>query len=264
MKIRRSPACWRAMARRCGARIYRWAENNDDTRAERNGEQWFARALLRAHARDRGRPTVLDVGANVGAYTEMLLAEADVVGVGVKLHLFEPSVRCCESLRQQFGGMEQVRIVPMALGDQRGAGLLHHGGEGSAHASLVARPLLQSRPASDVQVPIQRLDTYLAETGIERVALLKLDVEGYELAVLRGAGERLRPSVIDAIQFEYGGTTQDAGTSLQALHGLLTSRGYLVGKLFPNEVELRDFAPWMETFSYANYVALAPRWLEHA
>ena len=48
-----------------------------------------------------------------------------------------------------------------------------------------------------------KLDTYLAEKGIEAVALMKLDVEGYELAALRGAAEALERRAVAAIYFEY-------------------------------------------------------------
>jgi hypothetical protein len=94
--------------------------------------------------------------------------------------------------------------------------------------------------------------------------LLKLDIEGFELAALRGAGERLTPQFIDVVQFEYGGTTMDAGATLRDLYGLLEVRGYAVAKLFPSAVEVRKYATWMEHYAYANYVALSPRWLRPA
>ena len=62
------------------------------------------------------------------------------------------------------------------------------------------------------------------------------------------------------IQFEYGGTTLDAGTSLRDLYRLLSDRGYRLAKLYPDALEIRPYRPWMEHFSYANYVALSPRW----
>jgi hypothetical protein len=105
-----------------------------------------------------------------------------------------------------------------------------------------------------------RLDAYLSTQGIGHIDLLKLDVEGFELAALRGLGERLQSDTIDVIQFEYGGTTADAGASLHAINALLTGRGFLLGKIFPSALELREFRPWMENYSYANYVAMSPRW----
>jgi hypothetical protein len=54
-------------------------------------------------------------------------------------------------------------------------------------------------------IPVRciRLDTYLSEKGTNQVALLKLDVEGYELKALRGAEIALRNRRIKAVYFEY-------------------------------------------------------------
>src|SRR5262249_29672132 len=91
-----------------------------------------------------------------------------------------------------------------------------------------------------------------------RIDLLKLDVEGSELAALQGLAGRLRPDVVDAIQFEYGGTALDAGTTLRDSYRLLTGHGYVLAKLFPRALEVRSYRPWMEHYAYANYVALSP------
>ncbi len=48
-----------------------------------------------------------------------------------------------------------------------------------------------------------KLDTYLGERGVDAVALMKLDVEGYELAALRGAAAALGRRAVAAIYFEY-------------------------------------------------------------
>lgn len=264
MNIRYRSTWWRRMARKCGARAFRFAENNDDPRMARNGEGWLLREVLRAHGRERGSEPaiVMDVGANTGGYTRAVLDAAREAGVAVEVHAFEPSPHCGAMLQREFGHLPNVRVVAAALGDRVGEASLHHGKEGSSHASLVARPLLAEKPDSTISVPLRRLEDYLHEREVGRIALLKLDVEGFELAALRGAGDRLGPANVDVVQFEYGGTTMDAGATLRDLYALLGERGYVVAKLFPRAVEVRDYAPWMEQFAYANYVALAPRWVK--
>jgi FkbM family methyltransferase len=264
MNVRHRSSLWRRLARRLGRELFRIAENNEETRIARNGERWLLRELLRAHVRGGGRSpcVVMDAGANIGGYTRELLELAGEAGCAVDVHVFEPSPHCVEILCRDFAAAANVRIVATALADHVGDAVLHGGKAGSSQASLVARPGLTRDPAAALRVPVARLDEYLEAHSTGRVDLLKLDVEGFELAVLRGAGERLTPRCIDVIQFEYGGTTMDAGTTLRDLFELLGARGYTVAKLFPAALEVRDYAPWMENYAYSNYVALSPRWLQ--
>jgi FkbM family methyltransferase len=262
MNLRAHSPWWRRAARRLGARLFQFAENNEDARFAHNGELWFLRQVLDVHAkRGDSRPLVVfDAGANQGAYTEVLLAEARRTGCAVDVHAFEPSPVNLTALQRRFGAGSPVRVVGAALSDRAGEAELFAGRDGSSHASLAPRSMFGAAAAESVRVPLMRLDTYLDTQGVGHVDLLKLDVEGFELAALRGLGERLRPETIDVIQFEYGGTTADAGASLHAINALLTERGFLLGKIFPSALELREFRPWMENYAYANYVAVSPGW----
>ncbi len=243
--------------------MFRWAENNDDARISRNGEHWLMRQLLAAHA-ERGAKqplVVFDVGANRGDYTRAILAAAAEIRCLVEVHAFEPSPKCVEALRRELSGDSRVRIVATAVSECNGVTSLFGGSEGSTHASLIARENTLADGGSTVEVRQQRLDGYLSANAISRVGLLKLDVEGLELAALRGLGDRLDPAFVEVVQCEYGGATFDAGASLRDLYRLFESRGYAVAKLFPHSLEVRPYRPWMEQFAYANYVALAPRLL---
>jgi len=260
MKIYNRSPFWRRAFRALGLRLFKLAENDDEPRLERNGEAWLLRSLLANHAAENrsGRPFVVyDAGANEGDYTGNVLTQADRIGCGVEIHLFEPSPFCVETLRKRFGGEAAARITCAALSDQEGSAWLHGGKNGSSQASLVVREGVKTDES--IQVPLIRLGDYLAARTGARVDLLKLDVEGAELAALRGLGVWLRPEVIETIQFEYGGTTLDAGVSLRDLFRLLEARVYVLAKLLPSALEVRTYRPWMEHYSCANYVAISPR-----
>ncbi|MEO6246409.1 MAG: FkbM family methyltransferase [Opitutaceae bacterium] len=262
MNLRNQSPLWRRVARLAGRQLFRLAENNDDPRMECNGERWLVRELLRAHRADgTGRPfVVVDGGVNRGDYSRCVFALAREIGVVVEVHAFEPAPACVAELRAALAGEPAFRLTPSALSDRVGEALLYDGQSGSSLASLVPRAEHSGESGGAVTVPLRRLDDYLVAQQIARVDLLKLDVEGHEVAALRGLGERLRPDVVDVIQFEYGGAALDAGTTLRDLYRLLEGKGYAMAKLFPHAVELRGYRPWAEHFSYANYVALAPRW----
>ncbi len=262
MKIYGRAPLARRILRRLGRQFFRWAENNEDFRLTHNGERWLLSELLRAHRSVNAERSflVFDVGANVGDYTGTVLDVAREVGCKVAVRAFEPSLAAAARLREAIPPAAQVEIAGVALSDWTGEAPLHGGESGSSLASLVDRAVIGDSDGV-LRVGVQRLDDYLARHAVTRVDLLKLDVEGSELAVLRGLGDQLRPEVVDVIQFEYGGTTRDARVSLRELHDLLVARGYVFAKLFPSALQVRTYQEWMDNFSYANYVALSPRWV---
>jgi FkbM family methyltransferase len=262
MKVRLKSPLWRRIIRTVGRLVFRWAENNDDERIDQNGERWLLRQVLAAHARTGdSRPFILfDVGANLGAYALLAVREARRLGCRIEVHAFEPSPVAADRLRGLVGHEASIKIVRVALSDRTGEAPLHAGGTGSGHASLVLRDSPDSPVAPAVAVQLQRLDDYLYKHGVGRIDFLKIDVEGSEMAVLQGLGERLNPRWIGAIQLEYGGATRDAGVTLRALERVIVANGFLFAKLFPRALEARAYREWMDNYSYANYVAVAPEW----
>ena len=134
---------------------------------------------------------MVDVGANVGI---LGARAARLVGESGRVVAVEPSPRCLEDLRRVVDGMSNVTIVEAALGPERGTVRLtgwdnpDHRGLGTAvdgHRSGIEENWYEGTAAG---VPQLRLADVLDEhlPGRE-VALLKVDVEGYEPAVLAGA-----------------------------------------------------------------------------
>lgn len=261
MKVRNHTPLWRRALRKGGRLLFDVAENNGVWDIDRNGERWLIAHLLSSRAGQVGAEpfVILDIGANGGDYTAAALEEADRLQRTVVVYALEPSARAADGLRARFIGEPRVVVVQAAAGNHRTTAQLYGGELGSSQASLISREVLTGVGA--VAVPVIRLDDCLQDRSIGRVDLLKLDVEGFELAALEGLGAKLDPQVVDAIQFEYGGTTLDAGVTLRDLYRLLRDAGYLIAKLFPRAIEVRAYDPGMEHYAYSNYVALSPRWL---
>jgi FkbM family methyltransferase len=131
---------------------------------------------------DRGR-CAIDVGANVGLYT---LAFHKRVG---KVIAFEPLPALATGLRRRFG--PGVQVLEVALSDRNGTTRLFLPHEGrraiASRASLNddANPGFTLRP---LKVETRRLDDY----GFDDVGIIKIDVEGHEFAMLRGAEQTIR------------------------------------------------------------------------
>jgi FkbM family methyltransferase len=218
----------------------------DDDQA-RNGEV----ALLGRVAEHLGpSPVVFDVGANVGRYSLDVKNRIPCA----RLYAFEPSAVAFARLEAALGDSGQA--FRLAFASEEGQRPLFGDRPGSELASLVQRDL--HRFAIDVTeietVRVQRLDAFCAEHGVAHIDWLKIDAEGADLDVLRGAGDMLG-SKIGAIQFEFGGTGIDARTSLRDFFDLL-ERDYRIHRLLPDGVRPLDYSERIEVFLYANYVAL--------
>lgn len=148
--------------------------------------------LLRAAYPDGGAGRVLaDVGANIGV-TSLIMAAA--APYHAELLCFEPDARNLALLRQNLAANDlgQARILDYALAERDGLARLRCGGTNAATSAL-AEPYsrTQSEGAVFREVPVRRLDTVLAELGMERLDFLKIDVEGSESPVMMGASETI-------------------------------------------------------------------------
>jgi len=144
------------------------------------GERFIAELPL---VRDLARPgyTVVDVGANIGYYT--LLFES-VVGVTGRIVAFEPEPDNLAELRVNVekNSLRNVTIEPCAVGARSGTVAFARGINGGVRDDAV------SSTGDEVRVPLVTLDEALSGA----VDLIKIDVEGYEEEVLRGATRTLR------------------------------------------------------------------------
>lgn len=154
---------------------------------------------------------VVDAGAERGFFTARL---ADLVGPEGTVHAVEPNPDF-----QLDGIAPNVRVHRVALSDQAGRGVLHvprrHGRRIGALGSLAPRP-----ESDDFEVDLIALDDLLEEGP---VGFIKIDVEGHELAVLRGAAATLaRDKPVLFVEIE----RRHAGERTEATFALLDEAGY--------------------------------------
>ena len=125
-----------------------------------------------------GDEIAIDVGANHGDYTAILVGLArDVIAV-------EPNPDIVRVLEARLGDeirRQRLQLVQGALGAEAGTARLFVPDAGSGLASLDAPPIATAGKA--IEVSVRRLDDLV---GGRRVGFIKIDVEGYEVAVLRG------------------------------------------------------------------------------
>jgi FkbM family methyltransferase len=222
--------------------------NNPDPAT--NGE--FSATALLAESFD----VFLDVGANSGRFTEAVRALAP----NARVHCFEPNGTVVPRLTRSVPGVD---IRAIALSDEDGETNLHvhEGGEHhSATASLHPRTALPISYASrmrSVRVTRRKLDSLRHELNLEGQRLmLKIDVEGHELPVMRGAEQTLLGAASAAVIFEHSFAWRESGESLTSAIRWLNERGFEIYRILPMGLEhVRTVSAEMEQAQYCNYLA---------
>ncbi|MCP9440071.1 MAG: FkbM family methyltransferase [Nitrospira sp.] len=123
----------------------------------------------------------VDVGANVGYFTKVA---SELVGTSGKVLAFEPMPAALRLLRMNTAGLANVTVFPLALSDTSGTATFYVRKKGDTSS------LSPDSEASPVSVTVSTLDERLVDQP--RIDLIKIDVEGSELDVLRGGQTILR------------------------------------------------------------------------
>lgn len=150
--------------------------------------------------------------------------------------------------------MTRVTVNALGLSDERGTAqvaYLPEFPEGSSAA------VVQPAGAVDIrECAVEAGDDYCRDHGIEHVNFLKLDVEGFEQKVLKGFDTMLTYGRIDVIQFEYGHLNASVRFLLGDFYELFAEHEYLVGKIYPEAVDFREYDPRDEDFRGPNFLAV--------
>jgi FkbM family methyltransferase len=167
--------------------------------------------------------TVVDVGANAGYFTYLAAARVGRSGRVLAVEPLPPVYRNLAAAVRD-NRLDRVTVVNTALG--RVAGSLPLFVPPAAHGNCA--PTLVPVPGWEpVLVPVRPLDAVLDECAIDRVDLLKLDVEGFEAEVLAGADRALRSGQVRAVLCEFNdwGLRQN-GSSPRDLWDVLAEYGF--------------------------------------
>lgn len=198
-----------------------------------------------------GGGCLFDVGANKGDYT---LALSDAFPDAI-VHSFEPSHYTFNLLFQNIGGRRGVVINNFGLGEHKENLELYSDCEGSGLASIYKRDLdyLGISMDKSEMVCIDTLDHYCEENNIHTIDFLKLDVEGNELNVLRGAKKMLESGCIYRIQMEFGGCNIDSRTFFRDFWNMLHCRYRVYRVLKDGLWEIKRYTERLELFSMTTY-----------
>jgi FkbM family methyltransferase len=221
--------------------------NNVDFEMHRNGE----RRVLEIMSRSRPR-CLFDVGANRGDWT----AAAAQLMPQSTIHAFEIVPQTFKELDARLGHTPNVRLNEAGLASRSQQVTIHLGPSSDTATACRIEGMRFHEEYYSARVRCNAIAAadYLRTHAIEEVDLVKIDVEGMDLEVIRGFGERLRD--VRVIQFEYGIFNIASHDLLGDFYRHLGAHGFAVGKIFPRRVAFLDYHFSMENFHGSNYLAV--------
>jgi FkbM family methyltransferase len=182
----------------------------------------------------------IDIGVNVGQTLCKLLASGErrrYIG-------FEPQIACCFYVDQfiRHNGIADAHVIPVALGEEPGVlELFADNDDVDESASFDATGFRATMSATrKVLVPVLRGDVAIAQLRLDKIGILKIDVEGAELEVLRGLPDTLRlwqpPVMFEVLPNFFGAEKKPIDAKLAAEHNqraeaifdFFTTHGYSV------------------------------------
>lgn len=190
-------------------------------------------------------PVIFDVGAHKGAYTEYVLSqvpEADCF-------LFEPNFELYKELDKKHNAFN------ILLGEMKGVKTFYQCADKADELSSTYRREVFAQVEHSTEIKkCYTVDDFCESISVDHIDFLKIDVEGSELDVLKGAEKMLWGKSISFLQVEYGGTYPDAGiTGLQVIQ-YLNELGYNVYELVGDELQSIRPERFVEDYRYTNFL----------
>ena len=164
---------------------------------------------------------VVDVGANIGQSIARVRAELPETNI----YAFEPGEGAFAVLRRKWGSDPRVFLSDLALSDHDGTTTFVDCEK--SNLSHIGKPEADQRERT---IRCSTLDSWANSNQITRIDLLKVDTEGHDLSVIRGARQLFARQAIGCVILEFGGFGQlnSLDADIQAMSGL----GFVLGFTF--------------------------------
>lgn len=198
---------------------------------------------------------IFDVGANVGNYSEMIIENC----TSLPIYAFEPHPITFSELNR-VANIHNFCAINIGMSDRAGKITLYDyfQQKSSSHASLYKDVFTQMHKKEIVEydVNVSTIDLFCDNYNIDNIVLLKIDTEGHEYAVLKGAKKMLGENRINAIHFEFNEMNVISKIFLNDIIQLLPDFSFY--RLLPNELlEVMDERSCFQNiFAYQNIVAI--------
>jgi len=202
--------------------------------------------------------SIFDIGANKGQFLRLTLS--NVPAKDSTIHCFEPGHETYKELAVNAVNLPNVTLNNFAIGKENTQAILHFDQAGSGLASLTKRRLDHFQVSFDETetIEIETIDRYCKANGIDRINLLKIDIEGHELDALAGARGMFENRMIDLVTFEFGGGNIDTKTYFQDFWYFFAELDMKLYRITPSGYlnPLTSYKEMYEQFRTTNFLAM--------
>lgn len=182
---------------------------------------------------------IFDVGANLGKSALEYHREFP----RAQITCFEPVPHVFDRLKANTCRYSAIRPVPIALGEQSGKQTIYLCGDNHPVSSLLPEHPYMSQFAEvparrELQITVSSMDEFCRGKQLEQIDILKVDVEGYELSVFKGAAEMLREGRTKLVycEFHHLEGPPGKGSVLVNIASVLTGNGFALAGLYTDSV----------------------------
>ena len=168
----------------------------------------------------------IDVGAYIDGWYTLLASR--IVGRAGKVISFEPHPEYARRLSQSinFNNFHNIRLENYGLSDKKTQKILYEGGPASSYLKNHTEVLTKTK-AKKIKTKLTTLDSYVKAKRIKKVKLIKIDVEGLEVKVLKGGRKFLKSNPPQYLLIEVSDTfLKRAGSNEDELIQILKTHNY--------------------------------------
>tara|TARA_R110000751_G_scaffold221300_2_gene323805 strand:- start:558 stop:1391 length:834 start_codon:yes stop_codon:yes gene_type:complete len=223
----------------------------------KSGESFFLEENLKPLI--SSSPVVFDVGANVGRYATTVSS----IFPDARLYCFEPHPKSFKKLKSKN---PQAKAFPIAVGEENHKCTLFERSDypdGSEMASVHEKVITEFHNVDSIKIEVdmKTIDQIMEEENLDFIDFLKIDVEGHELAVIKGAQKSIREGKVKVIQYEFNHPNIESKTFMKDFRKEL--KEYEFYRLLENGMlPVLDHPIFQEIFGYQNIIAIYKPLLE--
>jgi FkbM family methyltransferase len=208
------------------------------------------KAVLELRSQMSSDPIVFDVGSNKGGWADILIKNVK------EMHLFEPNERLLTYTMVKYDYLKNVVYNPVAVSDKEGEALFTvFYNENNGLSNIIQNPKWNYLPGELDKVDTISLDEYWRLNFWDQgttIDFVKIDVEGAEMLVLKGAKNLLGSKRIKFVQIEYSEHYQVTGITFKDIIKYLESFGYK-GYAYDNGFSAIDSETFVEDGRLENF-----------
>jgi len=245
---------------RTGRKLYMWARKDEPNQMATNGELKLQRVVA-----ENSDPSMLfiafDVGARIGDWSKSMMHHASSRLTRFKIYAFEPSPESRQAIfdahsLQIAAGNLQVNALALSDESRKLPFYVPHRLAGTSTLHPDSRVSYERV----FEIETTTADEYCAANSIDHVDLLKVDTEGNDFKVIRGALGLLRSGRIGVLQFEYNHRWIYSRTFLKDVFDLIQDTSYRLAKVCSDGLEVyTEWHPELERYFETNYALVHER-----